>query len=329
MCFWGPKCSALIHYITRNKNFKLWRSLKRIASKRSISATIYFASFVKLWFFQISIKFTNEPPQGIRSSLKRTYVDVSQVRNFFLSLIGSTPKVFSLKWKLWSKFHHIPPLFPKMYSKHTRHCFLLSFLGLAGLHKCSSMVQIAVCNGVYAYGRSRKTEIRCFGLEFAIWIQPSGFSSLCSVYTKSFRWYWSKTGIFFFFLLVFILNFTHFLKINWKGCKSLISLVLLWGRSDTIFSHSIIRIVFSRVDGCRVTKSLERGMGKGNDCMWVVNENCGQFLIWRTMCERAVRIPSPSLTRNLKGHFFPRDEYWEELSTRVGRTGSQKNKNWC
>ena len=32
-----------------------------------------------IWIVQISIKFTNEPPQGIRASLKRTYSDVSQV----------------------------------------------------------------------------------------------------------------------------------------------------------------------------------------------------------------------------------------------------------
>ena len=56
---------------------------------------------------QMSIKFTNEPPQGIRASLKRTYADISQDTLDY----SNHPSIISSVFKLWDKsFPTMSPL---------------------------------------------------------------------------------------------------------------------------------------------------------------------------------------------------------------------------
>jgi len=45
----------------------------------------------------MAIKFTNEPPQGIRASLKRTYQNITQVNIFYLGFT-QLEKVNVSKW---------------------------------------------------------------------------------------------------------------------------------------------------------------------------------------------------------------------------------------
>ena len=58
----------------------------------TITATLYTPSFSK----QLSIKFTNEPPQGVRAGLKRTYVSLTQEQLDYSAMSQWKPVLFAV-----------------------------------------------------------------------------------------------------------------------------------------------------------------------------------------------------------------------------------------
>ena len=125
---------------------------------------------------QMSLKFTNEPPQGIRASLKRTYADVTQDTLDYSNHPSWPSLLYSVAFlhtvvQVRYIFKGLKPIY---YSRIR-----------AKIWSLNSKSHIIIFTGT--------PQIRIFRMERSLRIQPSRLHSIHPVHHEPFRWPRSKT----------------------------------------------------------------------------------------------------------------------------------------
>lgn len=132
-----PFCSEVIDMLVETEHidntFRMW-------------VTTEPHSEFPIGLLQMAIKFTNEPPQGIRASLKRSY----QVGQRERECVNEAP------------FSHVFPFLA-----------IVFHAGLLGLHIGHAMAIAAVHRCLLAHHRAGASQVRSPGLEYTLRIQSS------------------------------------------------------------------------------------------------------------------------------------------------------------
>lgn len=106
---------------------------------------------------QNSIKYTFEPPQGVKAGLKRTYTNLTQVPTISYCISYTCVHTF------------YPSLSQYLLSLHVS-CYLIGF-SFSGTTRCQqppSMETNAVCCGIPSYYSTRKKKVWPIGMEYTL-----------------------------------------------------------------------------------------------------------------------------------------------------------------
>lgn len=153
-----PFCSEVIDMLVETEHidntFRMW-------------VTTEPHSEFPIGLLQMAIKFTNEPPQGIRASLKRSY-QVGQ-RD------GNTQRVDTFL------MNHSLSLFLSLSISVS----LVFHAGLSGLHLGHAVAIVAVYRCLLAHHCAGTSQVRSTRLEYTLRIQSSRFRRKRAVHTES------------------------------------------------------------------------------------------------------------------------------------------------